>query len=104
MFYSDVECTYVNIYPSEDFTVTIGIKLLNPHNKQHSKLINTGLKDTILELVEDSDFYGNYVYDLFSPVLNIIRNRPLLFSDEWMYFTPDIIFIDKNNKIIRLYS
>jgi hypothetical protein len=104
VFYSDVECTYVNIYPSEDFTVTIGIKLLNPHNKQHSKLINTGLKDTILELVEDSDFYGNYVYDLFSPVLNIIRNRPLLFSDEWMYFTPDIIFIDKNNKIIRLYS
>ena len=103
-FYSDVECTYVNIYPAEDFTVTIGMKLLNPHNKQHSKLINTGLKDTILELVEDSDFYGNYVYDLFSPVLNIIRNRPLLFSDEWMYFTPDIIFIDKNNKIIRLYS
>ena len=102
-FYSDVECTYVNIYPAEDFTVTIGMKLLNPHNKQHSKLINTGLKDAILDLVEDSDFYTEYEYNLFSPTLNIIRDLPLLFDNEWMYFTPSIDFRDKNNQKIKLY-
>ena len=102
-FYSDVECTYVNIYPAEDFTVTIGMKLLNPHNKQHSKLINTGLKDAILDLVEDSDFYTEYEYNLFSPALDIIRDLPLLFDNEWMFFTPYIDFKDKNNKKIKLY-
>ena len=102
-FYSDVECTYVNIYPSEDFTVIIGMKLLNPHNKQHSKLINTGLKDAILDLVEDSDFYTEYEYNLFSPTLDIIRDLPLLFDNEWMFFTPGIDFKDKNNKKIKLY-
>jgi hypothetical protein len=59
-FYSDVECTYVNIYPAEDFTVTIGMKLLNPQDKQRHKLINTELKDAIIDLVEDSDFYTEY--------------------------------------------
>jgi len=102
-FYSDVECTYVNIYPAEDFTVIIGMKLLNPQDKQHSKLINTGLKDAILDLVEDSDFYTEYEYNLFSPTLDIIRGLPLLFDNEWMFFTPDIDFRNKNNKKIKLY-
>jgi len=102
-FYSDVECTYVDIYPAEDFTVTIGMKLLNPQDKQHHKLIGTELKDALIDLVEDSDFYTEYEYNLFSPTLDIIRGLPLLFDNEWMFFTPDIDFRNKNNKNIKLY-
>jgi hypothetical protein len=102
-FYSDVECTYVNIYPAEDFTVTIGMKLLNPQDKQHHKLIDTELKDAIIDLVEDSDFYTEYEYNLFSPTLDIIRDLPLLFDNEWMFFTPDIDFRNKNNQKIKLF-
>ena len=102
-FYSDVECTYVNIYPAEDFTVTIGMKLLNPQDKQHHKLIDAELKDAIMDLVEDSDFYTEYEYNLFSPALDIIRNIPLLFDNEWMFFTPDIDFRNKNNQKIKLF-
>lgn len=102
-FYSDVECTYVNIYPAEDFSVTIGMKLLNPQDKQHHKLIDTELKDAIIDLVEDSDFYTEYEYNLFSPTLDIIRDLPLLFDNEWMFFTPDIDFRNKNNQRIKLF-
>ena len=66
-------------------------------------MINTGLKDAILDLVEDSDFYTEYEYNLFSPALDIIRDLPLLFDNEWMFFTPYIDFKDKNNKKIKLY-
>jgi len=102
-FYSDVECTYVDIYPAEDFTVAIGMKLLNPQDKQHHKLIGTELKDAIIDLVQDSDFYTEYEYNLFSPTLDIIRDLPLLFDNEWMFFTPDIDFRDKNNQKIKLF-
>jgi hypothetical protein len=102
-FYSDVECTYVNIYPAEDFTVTIGMKLLNPQDKQHHKLIDAELKDAIIDLVEDDFFYSDYPFDLFHPVINVIQNLPLLYDHTWMYFTPIIDFRDKNNQKIKVF-
>ena len=101
IFYSDVECTYVNIYPAEDFTITIGMKLLNPHNEQHSKLINTELSEAIFELIEDDFFYSDYLFDLFHPVINVITNLPLLYDHTWMFFTTSVDFRNKNNVKIK---
>ena len=100
-FYSDVECTYVNIYPAEDFTVTIGMKLLNPQDKQHHKLIDAELKDAIIDLVEDDFFYSDYLFDLFHPVINVITNLPLLYDHTWMFFITNVDFRDKNNVKIK---
>ena len=102
-FYCDIECTYYNFWPDEDFLVEIGMKLLNPTNKETGKpLSGEDLNDALIGLVEDDDFFNDYEYTLFSPILSLIRNNPLLFDNNYMYFTNSIDWRTPSNEKILL--
>jgi hypothetical protein len=102
-FHCDVECSYYSIWPDEDFLVEIGMKIINPINKETGEsLSGESLNDGLVGLVHDDDFFNDYEYSLFSPILNVIRNNPLLFDNEFMYFTNSIDWRTPNNEPIKL--
>jgi hypothetical protein len=103
-FYSEVVCTYIQIWPDEDFRVQIGMKLINPINKEtNESLSGEKLKNELIGLNEDDNFFNDYDYDLFLPVLNFIQVNPLLYDNEYMFFSNSIDWITSDNKIIDLY-
>lgn len=103
-FYSDVVCTHVQIWPQEDFTVEIGMKLMNPTNKKTGKsLSDEELHEELIGLVEDDEFFTGYEYQLFLPILSFFRPNPLFFDNEYMFFSNSIDWRTPDNKTIKLY-
>jgi hypothetical protein len=53
----------------------------------------------LCEILAHDDF-RDYEYDLFNPVLQLIYNNPLLFDNDYMYFTNDMISYIRGEKLM----
>jgi hypothetical protein len=86
---------------SDDFYIGYSTNIIHGVNLKTGEKYNTKekIKEMLCEILAHDDF-RDYEYELYNPVLQVIVNNPLLFDNDYMYFTNDMISYIRGEKLM----
>lgn len=99
-YYCEVDSEWFEINISgEEVTITIAMRFIKSiDNKRNNAVVSDILKD----MFGDDDFYGDYQYGLFNPIIGYLWNMPTFTNQTYSYFAPDILPLYKDGKKIKI--
>ena len=95
----DSEWFEINISGSEEVTITIAMRFTKSIDKNKDIAL---ISDILKKLFGDDDFYSDYQYVLFNPIIGYLWNMPTFTDTNYFYFAPDILPLYSDGKKIKI--